>query len=123
MTLAAFLRPEGLLALYVWCFVVLAAVQLTVRLIMAFSVRHTLVAAAAMLLASLPVAAVYDALLGPDPSFGTRLEWVWVPMLLMAVVGFGLARWVLRFKRTRGQVVAAFMVGILAPHLFTLAPV
>ena len=36
--------------------------------------------------------------------------------------GFATARWVLRFKRLRGQVVAAAMIGILAPHLFTLNP-
>lgn len=123
MTLAAFLRPEGVAALLVWCFVVLSAVQLTVRLIMAFSVVATLRAAAVMALLSLPVAAVYDALTGPNPSFATRLEWAPVPMALMALVGFGIARWALGFKRTRGQVVAAAMVGLLAPHLFTLAPV
>ncbi len=122
MTLHAFLQPVGLLALFVWSFVVLSAVQLTVRLIMAFSIRQTLVAALLMTLLALPVAAVYDSALGPDPSFGTRLAWAWLPMLLMGAAGFATARWVLRFKRTRGQVVATLMVAILAPHLFTLAP-
>jgi hypothetical protein len=43
-------------------------------------------------------------------------------MLLMALAGFAIARWQLRFRRLRGQLVAAVMVGLLAPHLFTLAP-
>lgn len=122
VTLSAFLRPEGLLALVVWTFLVLSAVQLTVRLIMAFSVRTTL--RGTLLLAGLayPVAAAYDLLAGPAPSFGTRLGWAWVPMLLMALAGYATARWALRFKRTRGRVVAAVMIGLLAPHLFTLAP-
>lgn len=122
MTLGAFLTPVGLLALLLWCFAVLAAIQLTVRLIMAFSILATLRGALMMAALSLPVAAAYDAICGPDPSFATRLHWAPVPMLLMTAVGLATARWVLRFKRTRGQVVAAVMVGILAPHLFTLAP-
>lgn len=123
MTLAAFLTPLGLAALFVWSFVVLAAVQLTVRLIMAFSVRVTLRGAILLTILALPIAAVYDALAGPQPSFATRLDWAPVPIVLMAAAGFATARWVLHFKRLRGQVVAAGMVGILAPHLFTLAPV
>jgi hypothetical protein len=41
-------------------------------------------------------------------------------MLLMALAGFAIARWVLRIKRLRGQVVAALMIGLLDPHLYTL---
>ncbi len=122
MTLSAFLTPLGLVGLFVWCFVVLSAVQLTVRLIMAFSVGATVRAAVVLAALSLPVAAVYDALAGPQPSFSSRLDWAPVPIVLMALAGFAIARWVLRFKRLRGQVVAAAMIGILAPHLFTLAP-
>ncbi len=122
MTLAVLLRPEGLVALFAWCFVVLSAVQLTVRLIRAYSIPTTLRGAFALALLSLPVAAIYDALIGPAPSFGTRLAWAPVPMLLMGVAGFATARWVLGLRRTRGQVVAAVMVALLAPHLFTLAP-
>lgn len=123
MTLAAFLRPEGLLALVVWNFMVLAAVQLTVRLIMAFSLRATFKATLVLTLLCYPVAFVYDLLTGgPSASFASRLEWAPVPMLLMALCGFGIARWVMRFKRTRGQVAAAGMVALLAPHLFTLIP-
>jgi len=122
LTLDAFLQPLGLLALIVWCFLVLSAVQLTVRLIMAYSVARTLIAALVLAAAALIVAAIYDALVGTDPSYARRLALVPVAMVLMAGVGFAIARWVLRFRRTRGQLVAAFMVGLLAPHVFTLAP-
>lgn len=120
MTLSAFLTPVGLTALLLWNLGVLAAAQLTIRLIMRFSVRETLLGALVLTAAALPVAAVYDALTGPDPSFSTRLNAILLPMGLMAVVGFATSRWVLRFKRLRGQVIAAGMVGLLAPHLFTL---
>ena len=42
VTLATFLQPGWLVALLAWNFAVLAAAQLTIRLIMAFSVRLTL---------------------------------------------------------------------------------
>jgi hypothetical protein len=41
-------------------------------------------------------------------------------MVLMGLAGYGVARWVLKFRRVRGQVVAGFMVGLLDPHLFVL---
>jgi hypothetical protein len=41
-------------------------------------------------------------------------------MLLMALAGFAIARWLLRIKRVRGQVIAGLMVGLLDPHLFAL---
>jgi hypothetical protein len=120
VTLAIFLQPAWLAILYIWCFVVLSAVQLTVRLIMAFSVRSTAMAALVMAVLALPVAFVYDLVIGPAPSLTTRFEAMPVPILLMAAAGFGIARWVLRFRRMRGQVVAGVMVGLLNPHLFTL---
>jgi hypothetical protein len=123
VTLAVFLQPIGLVALFVWCFLVLAAAQLTIRLIMAFSVRSTLGAALVLTVAALVVAAVYDALTPAGSSFGQRLARLPVAMALMGAAGFAIARWQLRIKRLRGQVVAAVMVGVLAPHLFTLAPV
>jgi hypothetical protein len=122
VTLSAFLQPVGIVALLAWCFAVLAAVQLTVRLIMAFSVRLTLLAAIALAGAALVVAVAYDAFVGPDPTYAQRLDRLPLAMGLMAVAGYAVARWVLRFRRTRGQLVAAVMVGLLAPHLFTLAP-
>ena len=122
MTTAAFLSPFGLAALLLWCFVVLSAVQLTIRLIMAFSVGLTLRGAVVLAAVAIPVAWVYDLALGPGPSFAARLSWAPLPIALMACAGFGCARWVLRIKRTRGQLAAGMMVGLLAPHLFTLVP-
>jgi hypothetical protein len=120
VTLATFLQPVWLAVLLAWCFAVLSAAQLTIRLIMAFSVRSTLVAAVVLALASLPIALVYDAVIGPDPSLARRFSALPVAMLLMAVAGFAIARWLLRFKRLRGQIITGIMVGILDPHLFAL---
>ena len=120
MTFPAFFNPVGLAALVLWNLGVLVAAQLTIRLIMRFSALETLWGALVLTAAALPVAAVYDGLTGPDPSFSTRLNAILVPMGLMAVAGFATARWVLRFKRLRGQVIAGGMVGLLAPHRFTL---
>jgi hypothetical protein len=122
VTLEAFLSPVGLAALLAWNFMVLAAIQLTVRLIMAFSVTETLRGALVLTVVCLPVALLFDLATGPDPSFGARLSWAWLPMVLMALGGYADARWVLRFKRVRGQVIAGLMGAVLAPHLFTLAP-
>lgn len=121
MTLSAFLSPFGLLALLTWNFAALAAIQLTLRLIMAFSVRTTLLGAVHLTLWSLPVAALYDLAVGTDASFATRLAWAPLAMCFMAVGGFLTARWPLRFKRTRGRLAAAAMAAFLSPHLFTLA--
>jgi hypothetical protein len=120
VTLAVFLQPVWLAVLLGWSFAVLSAAQLTIRLIMAFSVRATVVAAVVLSLLALPIALVYDQLLGPDPSLATQLSLLPLPMLLMALAGFAVARWVLRIRRVRGQVIAALMVGLLDPHLFAL---
>lgn len=120
MTLATLLQPVWLAVLVVWSFAVLAAAQLTIRLIMAFSVRLTIVGAVLLTLVALLAAAAYDVAVGPAPGLGTRLEWVWLPMLVMGLGGFAIARWQLRLKRLRGQIVAAAMVGLLDPHLFTV---
>lgn len=117
---AALLQPIALAALCVWSFGVLSAAQLTIRLIMAFSVRLTAVAAVVLALAALGLAAVYDLAFGTQLSLAMRIELAPVPMIVMAAVGFGIARWVLRIRRLRGQVIAALMIGVLDPHLFTL---
>jgi hypothetical protein len=119
VTLATLLEPGWLVFLLVWCFAVLAAAQLTIRLIMAFSVRQTFVGAVVLSCLALPIAAVYDLAVGPDPSLALRLTRAPVPMLLMAAAGFATSRWVLRIKRLRGQIIAALMVGLLDVHLFT----
>ena len=120
MTLATLVQPGWLAVLLAWSFVVLSAVQLTVRLIMAYSVRQTLLASVVLAVAALPIAAAYDLAVGPQASLATRLARAPVPMLLMGLAGFAVSRWLLRIRRLRGQLVAAAMVGLLDPHLFTL---
>lgn len=117
---ATLLQPWALVALYVWSFGVLSAAQLTIRLIMAYSVRLTLAAAVVLSAGALIVAFVYDLAFDHPASLSTRLGLMPVTMALMAIVGFAVARWVLRIRRPRGQVVAAVMIGLLDPHLFTL---
>ena len=120
MTLGTLLQPGWLVGLVIWNFLVLSAVQLTVRLIMAFSVRLTALAAGVVTLLTLTIAFIDDLVLGPHASLATRLMWAPLPMLLMGLAGFATARWVLRFRRLRGQIVAGVMLGLLDPHLFTL---
>ena len=112
--------PIALVGLYIWSFGVLAAAQLTIRLIMAFNVRLTLGAALVLTAAALGVFGVARLALGEQATLGQRIEFVPVTMLLMALAGFAVARWVLRIKRLRGQLIAALMVGLLDPYLFTL---
>lgn len=119
MTLATLLQPGWLAVLLGWNFMVLSAAQLTIRLIMAFSVRLTFLAAVVLSILALPVAAAFDLVVGPG-SLVARLELAPLPMLLMAVAGFAVARWVLRIRRLRGQLIAGLMVGLLDPHLFTI---
>jgi hypothetical protein len=120
VTLATLLQPGWLIALLVWSFLVLSAAQLTIRLIMAFSVQSTLVAAIGLSLISLPVAAIYDVLVGPQGSFSTRFGLAPIPIVLMGLAGFAIARWLLRIRRLRGQIIAGVMVGLLDVHLFTI---
>jgi hypothetical protein len=120
VTLANLLEPGWFAVLLAWNFAVLSAAQLTIRLIMAFSVGRTLVAAVALSLLALPIAAVYDVFMGPQPSLADHLRWAPLPMALMAVAGFAVARWMLHIKRLRGQIIAGLMVGLLDPHVFTL---
>lgn len=117
---ATLLQPGWLAALVLWTFMVLSAAQLTIRLIMAFSIRTTLLGTLALTAAALVVGVVYDTVIPGGASLTTRMASVPLPMALMALAGFATARWVLRIKRARGQVIAALMVGLLDPHLFTL---
>jgi hypothetical protein len=120
VTLATLLQPGWLAVLIAWNFAVLAAAQLTIRLIMAFSVRLTLLAALGASAAALVIAAIYDVVVGPQASLAVRLSWAPLSMVLMGLAGFGIARWLLRIRRLRGQIIAGFMVGLLDPHVFTL---
>jgi hypothetical protein len=116
----ALLQPWALVALWVWSFGVLSAAQLTIRLIMAYSVRLTLVAAAVLAVAAIVIALIYDGVFAGATTLSARIELAPAPMVLMAVTGFAIARWLLRIKRLRGQIIAGLMVGLLDPHLFTL---
>jgi len=120
---ATLLQPGWLLALLLWNFLVLSAAQVTIRLIMAFSVRTTLIGTVVLTLAALLIAVIYDLVIGVAPNFSDRLASALLPMALMAIAGFATARWVLHIKRLRGQVIAGLMVGLLDPHLFTLLSV
>ena len=120
MTLATLLQPAWLVGLVLWSFMVLSAAQLTIRLIMAFSVRLTFVAAVVLSVAALPIAAVYDFVVGPQATLSARLTAAPIPMLLMGLAGFLIARWLLSIRRLRGQIIAGVMVGLLDPHLFTI---
>jgi hypothetical protein len=112
--------PLTLAALYVWSFGVLSAAQVTIRLIMAYKLRLTLVAALLLTIAALLIGVVEQVLIGSSAGLAQRIQLMPLLMLMMAIAGFGIARWVLRIKRLRGQVVAAIMIGLLDPHLFTL---
>jgi hypothetical protein len=120
VTLATLLQPAWLVGLLLWSFMVLSAAQLTIRLIMAFSVRLTFVAAIVLSIAALPIAAIYDLVVGPQASLSARLTAAPVAMVLMGLAGFAIARWLLRIRRTRGQIIAGVMVGVLDPHLLTI---
>jgi hypothetical protein len=118
--LATMLQPVWLAVLLGWSFAVLSAAQLTIRLIMVFSVRLTLVGAVLLTLVALLAAAVFDLTTAGDPSLSNRLSHLPVAMLIMALGGFAIARWHLRIKRLRGQIIAGLMIGLLDPHLFTV---
>jgi hypothetical protein len=63
---------------------------------------------------------VYDLVSGGPTTLSGRLASVPITMVLMAGVGFVTARYVLRIKRLRGQIIAGLMVGLLDFHVFTL---
>jgi hypothetical protein len=120
MTLGTFLQPVWLVVLFGWSFIVLSAVQLTVRLIRAYSIPQTALGAVVLSGLMLLVSVVFDLLLGPQPGLGTMLERIPLAMVLTGLCGFAVLRWVLRFRRLRGQVAGAVMIGLLDPHLFVL---
>jgi len=106
--LAAYLSPTGLVLALVWNFAVLSSIQLTVRLIRAFSIRRTALAALTLTAATVPITIVYSILFRNSPG------WLPLAMLLTAVVGWGIARWILRLRRGRSRVAAAIGVGLLS---------
>ena len=106
--LPALFSPLGLLLWFVWNFAVLSSIQLTVRLIRAYSVRTTLLGAVVFTLGSLPIAYAYWALLR------TSLAWYPLAMVLAGALGFFVAHTTLHLRRLRGRVAAAFGTAILS---------
>ncbi|MCC7371452.1 MAG: hypothetical protein IT306_23740 [Chloroflexi bacterium] len=106
--MSALLSPTGLLLALVWSFAVLASVQLTVRLIMAFSVRRTALASLVLTAVSVPVSVGYLWL------FGQSLTPLPLAMLLMGAAGWVIANRLLGFRRRRSAIVAAIGIGLLA---------
>ena len=109
--------PIGIGLTLIWSFAVLASVQLTVRLIMAFSVQKTLIAALVLTAFAVPLSVLYVLF------FGRTLTGMPLAILLTAVAGYQIARRVLKFRRQRSTVVAAVGIGILsAPWGVLLTP-
>lgn len=100
--------PLGLLLWFAWNFAVLASIQLTVRLIRAFSIRTTALGALTFTLGSLPIAYLYGGV------FRTALAWYPLPMLLSGLLGFAVAHYLLHLRRLRGRVAAAVGTALLS---------
>ncbi|MFN8637708.1 MAG: hypothetical protein U0893_27970 [Chloroflexota bacterium] len=103
----ALISPVGIGLTYVWNFAVLASVVLTVRLIMAFSVSRTALAALVLTAATVPLSVAYLLL------FGRSLTAMPAAMLVTAAAGFVIADRVLGFRRRRSSIVAAIGIGLL----------
>jgi hypothetical protein len=113
----ALLSPLGLGLALLWSFAVLASVQLTVRLIMAFSVRRTVLGALVLTAITVPLSVVYFLL------FGRSLTAMPLAMLVTAIAGYVVAERVLGFRRQRSTVAAAIGIGLLsAPWGVLLIP-
>jgi len=113
----ALLSPLGLGLAYVWSFAVLASVQLTVRLIMAFSVRGTAIAAMVLTAVTVPLSVAYYLL------FGRSLTAMPAAIVVTAIAGYVVADRVLGFRRQRSTIVAAIGIGLLsAPWAVLLIP-
>ena len=104
----ALLSPLGIALALLWSFAVLASVQLTVRLIMAFSVTRTVLGALALTAITVPLSALYLAV------FGQSLAPMPLAMLLTAAGGYVVADRVLGFRRQRSTIAAAIGIGLLS---------
>jgi hypothetical protein len=113
----ALLSPLGIGLALVWSFAVLASVQLTVRLIMAFSVRRTALGAVVLTAITVPISVAYMLL------FGRTLAPMPFAIVVTAVAGYVVADRVLGFRRQRSTIVAAIGIGLLsAPWGVLLIP-
>jgi hypothetical protein len=104
----ALLSPLGIGLALLWSFAVLASVQLTVRLIMAFSVKRTVLGAVALTAMTVPLSVVYLLV------FGQSLAAMPLAMLITAIAGYVVADRVLGFRRQRSTVAAAIGIGLLS---------
>lgn len=104
----ALLSPLGLGLALLWSFAVLTSVQLTVRLIMAFSVKKTAIGSVVLTLVTVPLSVLYLWL------FGQSLTPLPLAMLVTAGFGYLIADRVLGFRRQRSRVVAAIGIGLLS---------
>ena len=111
------LSPLSLGLSYLWSFAVLASVQLTVRLIMAFSVRRTAIAALALTATTVALSVAYFVL------FGRSIAAMPLAIVVMAAAGYLISSRMLGFRRQRSTVVAAVGIGLLnAPWGVLLIP-
>lgn len=104
----ALLSPLGLALALLWSFAVLASVQLTVRLIMAFSVKRTMLGALVLTAITVPISVLYLLV------FGRSLTAMPLAMLLTAIGGYVVADRVLGFRRQRSTIAAAIGIGLLS---------
>jgi hypothetical protein len=105
---ASLLSPTAIAAHLVWNFAVMASVQLTVRLIRAFSVGRTAMAAGLLTAVTVPLTMLLVIV-------GRSNMWALAACLLtVGFVGAVLVSRVLRFRRRRSVVVAAVGIGLLA---------
>ena len=106
--MASLLSPLGLLLWFGWNLAVISSIQLTVRLIRAYSVRTTLLGAAALTAGSLPIAIFYFLVLG------RAFAWYPLAMALTAPLGFAVAAAVLHLKRLRARLATAVGAALLS---------
>lgn len=105
---ASLVSPPALAIALLWNFAVLASIQLTVRLIRAFSFRATIVAALVLTAATVPITVLYFAL------FRSQLIWLPAAMIVTGLIGFWISLRLLRFRRQRSTIVAAIGIGLLS---------
>ena len=104
----ALISPLGLGLALLWSFAVLASIQLTVRLIMAFSVQRTAIGAVVLTIVTVPLSVLYLWL------FGQSLTPLPLAMLVTGGFGYVIVRRVLKFRRQRSTVVGAIGIGLLS---------
>jgi hypothetical protein len=108
LSMESLLSPPGIGLALLWSFAVLASVQLTVRLIMAFSVKRTVLGALALTAITVPLSVLYLVI------FGQSLMALPFAMLVTGIAGYVIADRVLGFRRQRSTITAAIGIGLLS---------